>query len=102
MEEREQKIINLLHLARKAGKLILGYDDCARACKNGSAKVIIKVSDLAKGTERKLLNLMEDFSVQTIQLGTKSLFGETFNIRDLGIICVIDKNFAKGISRLTQ
>ncbi len=102
MEEQEQKIINLLHLSRKAGKLKIGYDECERACLNGSAKLVIKVSDLAEKSERRLQNLMKDFSIQTIEFGTKSLLGKVFNIRDLGIICIIDKNFAKGISRLVQ
>jgi hypothetical protein len=67
----EGKIINLLHLARKSGKLQFGFDACEKSCFKGKSR-----------------------------LGTKKLFGESFKTRDVGIISIEDHNFAKGIIRL--
>jgi len=38
-------------------------------------------------------------NVKIVEYGSKSLFGREFKIRDIGIICIEDANFAKGILR---
>lgn len=96
----ENKIINLLHMARKAGKLKSGYDACERSCFSNNAKLLIFASDLAERTKKHLLNLASANNVKIVEFGSKPLFGREFKIRDIGIICIEDANFAKGILRL--
>ncbi len=94
------KIINLLHMARKAGKLKSGYDACERSCFSNNAKLLIYASDIAERTKNQLLNMANANNVKIVEFGSKSLFGREFKIRDIGIICIEDTNFAKGILRL--
>ena len=98
----EDKIINLLHMARKARKLKSGYDACERSCLSNDAKLIIYASDLAERTKKHLLNLANANNIKIVEFGSKSLFGREFKIRDIGIICIEDANFAKGILRLNS
>ena len=44
----EDKVINLLHMARKARKLKSGYDACERSCFSNNAKLLIYASDLSE------------------------------------------------------
>ncbi len=96
----EEKILNLLHIARKAGKLQFGYGACERSCTNGNSKLVICASDLAENTRKNLKIMADAYNTKIIELGSKKFFGESFKMRDIGIICVEDSNFARGINRL--
>ncbi len=95
----EDKIINLLHMARKARKLKSGYDACERSCFSNNAKLLIYASDLAEKRKNHLFSLANANNIKIVEYGSKSLFGTEFKIRDIGIICIEDANFAKGILR---
>jgi len=95
----EDKVINLLHIARKARMLKSGYDACERSCFSNDAKLLIYASDLAERSKKHLLDLANANNVKVIEYGSKSLFGSEFKIRDIGIICIEDANLAKGILR---
>ncbi|MCF7858475.1 MAG: hypothetical protein K9N07_04010 [Candidatus Cloacimonetes bacterium] len=91
------KVINLLHMARKAGKMKSGFDACERSCISNDAKLLIYASDLAEKQKKHLYNLANSFKVKIVEFGTKSLFGNEFKTRDVGVICIEDANFSKGI-----
>jgi len=95
----KDKIKNLLHIARKARKLKSGYDACERSCFSNNAKLLIYASDLAEKRKNHLLSLANANNIKIVEYGSKSLFGTEFKIRDIGIICIEDANFAKGILR---
>ncbi|MCD4796774.1 MAG: hypothetical protein K8R49_06375 [Candidatus Cloacimonetes bacterium] len=44
--------------------------------------------------------MADAYNTKIIELGSKKFFGESFKMRDIGIICVEDSNFARGINRL--
>jgi ribosomal protein L7Ae-like RNA K-turn-binding protein len=96
----EDKILNLLHLARKAGKLQFGFDACERSCFSSQAKLVIYASDLSPNTQKNLIKIIQANNVKSIELSTKKNFGNTFKIRETGIMIVNDSNFAKGILSL--
>ena len=93
----EEKIINLLHLARKARKLQLGYDACERSCLSHHAKLVIIAEDLSKNNRRRIMFLAKETNIKLFSFGTKELFGAAFKLKDIGIICVEEENFAKGL-----
>lgn len=84
-------------MARKAGKVEFGFDASIRACQSANCKLLIHAEDLAKKQVLRLQTVVDDFNVKMISLGTKKDFGEEFKLRDVGIICIKDTNFAKGI-----
>lgn len=94
------KVMNLLHMTRKAGKLQTGFDACERSCFIGDAKLIIYAKDLAEKRKKHILIQADANNVKIKEFGSKALFGEEFKIRDIGILCIEDANFAKGILRL--
>jgi ribosomal protein L7Ae-like RNA K-turn-binding protein len=105
-EEKEkmniEKILNLLHMSRRAGHLVLGFDACKRSCLAGKCNLLILAEDLAEKKKAEAKDIAEACNVKWIELGAKSIFGQAFKTRDLGIISVEDKNFAKGILSKTD
>ena len=94
------KVMNLLHMARKAGKLKLGFDACERSMFTGVSKLTIVAADVSEKTRQRLDDLTEDINIKKVEFGTKELFGSEFNIRNVAIISIEDKNFAKGLIKL--
>lgn len=95
---QKEKILSLLHLTRKAGKLQFGFDACERSCLRGKAKLLIYASDLKDKRKRDYITLAEAFNVKIIEFASKQTFQESFKIRKVGILSIEDKNFAKGIT----
>lgn len=52
--ERTEQIFNLLGLARRAGKLLVGQDKVLSAAKSGAALLVVTSNDLAAAVERSL------------------------------------------------
>ncbi len=96
----EEKVIYLLHLARKAGKLKMGFDASKNSCENGVAKLLIIAENLSKNTKKKIMEIAYAYNVKAIKILSKKKFSESFNVRELGIICVEDTNFSNGIKNL--
>ncbi len=94
---KNEKVLNLLHMARKAGALTFGFDACKRSCFQGTAKLILLTLDLSKNQKIEMIKAANAYNVKWTEMGTKEIFGEAFKTRDLGIISVEDVNFAKGI-----
>ena len=93
----EQKVLNLLHMARKARKVQMGFDACERSCSGGAAKLLIVAEDLAEKKKTKLKDIADAYNVKFLVFSSKEKFGQEFNTRDLGVICVEDVNFSIGI-----
>lgn len=86
------KIINFIHLARKAGKVRFGFSSVK---KNFSqADIIILAEDLSENNKKKFLDK------KTIIIGNKKLFGKEFDRYELGIISISESNIAKKIFEL--
>ena len=98
----EKKVFYLLHLARKARKLQLGFDACERSCGRHHSKLMIIAEDLSKNSRRRIVFLAKEFNIKVISFGTKESFGAAFKLKNIGIICVEDENFAKGLIPLLR
>ena len=96
-QDLETRVIGLLHLARKAGVVVTGFDACQRSCMKGSARLILVAKDLSGRQKSSLKAIAEAQNIKYLEFGTKQFLGDSFKVRDVGIICVEDKNFANGI-----
>jgi ribosomal protein L7Ae-like RNA K-turn-binding protein len=99
-EQLLEKYIQLLHMSRKAGKLVIGIDNVERAILQHRCRLIIVAEDLARNSYEKVERLPTMKSVQIIRVGTKKQYGQAFDAMEIGILCITDKNFAAGIFKL--
>lgn len=95
----EKKVLNLMHMARKAGNVQMGFDACERSCFSRAAKLMIVAIDLADKKKARIKEIADAYNVKYLEFGTKERFGQEFKTRDLGVISVEDINFAKGINK---
>ncbi len=98
-EQVLEKFIQLLHMSRKAGKLVIGIDNVERGINQHKCKLIIVAEDLAKNSYEKVERLLTIKS-KLIKVGNKKLYGQAFDAMEIGILGIIDKNFAAGILKL--
>ncbi|MBC8385308.1 MAG: ribosomal L7Ae/L30e/S12e/Gadd45 family protein [Candidatus Cloacimonetes bacterium] len=96
-EIKQQKAMNLLHLAMKAGKLQQGFDACERSCNRNFSSLLIMAEDVSERTKKRIIELGKKTNTKTVEFGSLDFFGNAFNKRNIGIISVDDPNFTKGI-----
>jgi len=92
-----EKILNLLHMARKAGVVKLGFDASQRSCFQGKAKLILTAGDLSARQKQNIQSMADAYNVKFVEFASKQILGVSLNLRDVGILCIEDRNFASGI-----
>lgn len=96
----DDKLLGLLGIARKGGKLMIGFEMCSEAIEKSRAKLIIVASDTAKRTEKELRFKAGERPVEIIRISA-----DKFNLSraigtSAGVIAVCDEGFAKRASEL--
>lgn len=84
-------LLSSIGLARKAGKLILGFDAVSAACKNGTAALVLLSEDLSPKSRKEIVRVAEQYQVR--------YFNAPFQMGDIdrllhkraGILAVIDE-----------
>ncbi len=96
MSNREDKIVNLLQFARKAGKIVHGFDACLRSMNRKQVRLIVLATDLSDKSASKLTKAVEemDHKIPVISLGTQEIFSQALGLPMTGIIGLMDKQFA--------
>lgn len=98
----ENKILSLLGLCRRAGKLTVGNDAAYTSIVGGKSKLIIYPRDISQNTLSKFLRRTEDFDVPCVKLNsTKDEVSHA-----LGKLCAVasveDSGFAKKLLGYVQ
>lgn len=94
------KLLSMLGIARKAGKLSLGNDPSLEAMRSGLAHLILVASDLSQRTLRGICHAAEEKMTEILTLDNTMDEIETALGRRTGIIAVNDAGFAKKLRAL--
>lgn len=90
----EEKLLSLLGLARRAGRVSLGFDAACDSVKNGSAVLVIAASDLSERTKRGLASAADGTRTEIIFSDIPmDRLGAAVG-KPVGIISVNDAGFA--------
>ncbi len=92
----DEKVMTLVHFARKSGKLVIGYDAVRRSVESGHSILVLIANDLEKGRQRSMRFLCEQSKVQLRLFSDKNNIGIALNTRDVGIVSIEDRNLARG------
>ena len=100
------RILNLLGIARKAGKLAVGSDAAAQSVRNGSAVLVITASDASDGSVRRAEVNTSENQVRHLPVPyTKFELGSITGRGSPGTVAILDKGLADSFSeklKLTQ
>lgn len=92
------RLNGILGMARRAGRLIAGFDATVDAVKAGRAQLVLLAADLSPKTEKELRFAAED-AVPLLSVGlTKEEIGHAAGYgKPVGVVATEDKGFAAAI-----
>ena len=93
----EARLLSMLSLARKAGKLATGEEGCEKAISKREAKLILVATDASQNTKKKFTNKANHYKVPLYSLFTKEVMGKHIGVHSRATIVVTDSGFAAKI-----
>lgn len=93
------KVLQLLSLCRRAGKLILGFDAVKDSLQQGKAKWIVLSSDLSEHTKKEIRYLSEQY--ETPLLVIEATLDDLWNQlgKRVGVFSVIDQALGEKLAK---
>ena len=91
----EDKILNLLGLAQRAGKVISGDFIVEKAIKK--PKLVLLAGDCAANNEKKYTQLAETHQIPLHSIANKEALGTAIGKEVRVVVAVLDDGFAKAI-----
>ena len=90
---KANKIYGMLGIARKAGKLVFGYDMAVSLIKGKNADVlVILAEDTSEKTKKNIIFECEKYGRKYIEYGEKLVYGKMLNKTEVGVLTITDKN----------
>lgn len=98
------KILNLMQFARKAGKLIYGTDACIRGLNHQLIRLLIIAEDTSERTKDSVvrINSASHGPIKMIITGTQKEISYALGLPVSGVFGISDKNFAAKIMQYWQ
>ena len=93
------KVISLLGLAERAGKIASGEFAAEKAVKTGKARLIIVAEDASDNTKKKFQNMCDFYEVPIYFYKDKDTLGHAMGKEFRASLAVLDAGFAKGIKK---
>ncbi len=92
------KVISLLGLAERAGKIASGEFAAEKAVKTGKARLIIVAEDASDNTKKMFTNMCTHYKVPIYLFGTKEELGHAMGQEFRASLSVEDAGFAKTLA----
>lgn len=99
-KQTEEKIMNLLHLSRKAGKLAMGMFECEKLIARNRCYLVLVSGDFSENNRNKIVSMARKNKIVCKDFLTKKQLGFAMGRNELGVLSIKDKNFADGILKL--
>ena len=97
----QKQELSTLSLARRAGKLVLGFDKVVEEMRAGKVKGVF-CADLSEKSRKELSFAAQKFCLQPIALDVQMEEIQQACGKRSGVIAVCDEGFAKKLSALAQ
>ena len=98
--ENSKKILNLLGLATKAGKIASGEFAAEKAVKSGKAHLVIVSEEASDNTRKMFTNMCTYYKVPIYFFGKKSEIGHAMGKEMRASLVILDAGFAKAVVKL--
>jgi ribosomal protein L7Ae-like RNA K-turn-binding protein len=97
---KEQKLISLLGLAQKAGKIASGELAVEKTVRSGKAQLVILAEDSSENTKKAYRDMARYYSIPIYELLSKEQLGICIGKMNRAALSVMDAGFAKAIKAL--
>lgn len=92
-----KSVLNLVGLARRAGKAAVGARLTENSIKSKKAELVIIAEDASDNTKKEISDCARYYNIKYITAFDKELLGHIVGADVTGCVAVEDKNFADGI-----
>ncbi len=100
--ETNSKLLGMLGLARRAGRLSIGADLCCQSLRDGMAKLCVLVCDASQNTAKRIKSKSEFYGVKCIcpSITGSELSRAIGKDNDISAVAINDENFASAIESI--
>lgn len=98
----DKKLLSLLGLCHRAGRLVSGELSCENAVREGNAELIILAGNASKNTKKKFENTSAYYHVRLFCTGTKEEIGAALGKEERAVVVITDKGFCIKLSQLLE
>lgn len=91
----QNKILGLLGLSMKAGKVKAGEFSVEKSIKAHKAKLVLVAADASENTEKKFRQSCFYYQIPIFSFGTKEELGRGIGKKMRSSLCIEDEGFAK-------
>lgn len=95
------RVLGMLGLAVRAGKVIFGSEASAKAVRQGRAFLVILACDASERTKKLIYNKCKSFNVPVVEYKTLKELGRSLGKRSVSCLALKDKGFAKAVGEKT-
>jgi len=99
---QRKKLLSMLALARKAGKLLAGEETCEKAIRSGEARLVHVATDASANTQKKFGNKAQFYETPIYSLFTKEEIDRHIGLHNRATFVVTDENFARKILEIIE
>lgn len=96
---KQDKVLPLLSLAMKAGKVSSGGFKTEQDVKSGNAHLVIVADDASDNTKKKFRNMCHFYEVPIYFYGDKDTLGHAIGKEFRTTLAISDAGFAQGIQK---
>lgn len=93
----KNKILSMLGMAKRAGKVSTGEFICLKSIKGKKAALVIIAADASENTAKSIKNSCSYYKVPFIEFATKDELGKYTGTDNRAVVSVNDNNLAKAI-----
>lgn len=94
---KTDKILGMIGLAKKAGRLVSGEFMTEEVIKDGAAQLVIIASDVSENTRKKFTNSCSYYHVPIREYSDKETLGHAIGKEFRASLAVTDKGLAQAI-----
>ena len=98
----QNKVLSMLGLATRAGKVVSGEFAVEKSVKSGAACLVVVAEDSSDNTKKMFSNMCSFYEVPFITYGTKEELGHSIGKEMRASLAVIDEGLANAIKKQLQ
>lgn len=96
------KILNLISIATKAGKVKTGEFLTTKTLQEGLGYLVVIATDTSEKSTKRLEGISENYECKSIIYGTKKELGKFTGKNEKSVIVICDKGLADAILKKTE
>ena len=95
--KKSKKMLSMMSIAQKAGKVKSGEFAAEKAIKSGAAALCIVAGDASEATKKSYRDMCGFYNTDYLEFADKQTLGHAIGKEFRAAVCICDVNFAEGI-----